>query len=261
MDRLLARLERSLGRFAIERLTTFIVGGMAIVFVLSMTKPELIQHLTLDPSRALHEPWRFVTYLFLPTSSSLIWVLFALYWTWLVGNNLEHEWGAFKLNLYYFLGVLGTTAAAWITKEPQGNFWLNTSLFFAFATVFPNYEIYVFFVIPIRVKWLGLLTLGLVGFYFFVGDFGVKAAIAVALGNYLVFFSGHLVQLARGRQLQSRQAIRRTAFRPPPREPEKETRACAICGARQEDGADIRVCSCEKCGGPRQLCLEHARNH
>src|SRR5512138_3712048 len=104
MDRLLARLERTLGRFAIERLTTFIVGGMAIVFVLSMAKPELIQHLTLDPSMALKEPWRFVTYLFLPTSSSLIWVLFALYWTWLIGNNLEHEWGAFKLNVYYLLG-------------------------------------------------------------------------------------------------------------------------------------------------------------
>jgi membrane associated rhomboid family serine protease len=262
MDRLLARLERTLGRFAIERLTTFIVGGMAIVFVLSMTKPELIQYLTLDPARALKEPWRFVTYLFLPNSSSLIWVIFSLYWMWLVGTNLEHEWGAFKLNIYYLLGALGTTAAAWITKEPQGNFWLNTSLFFAFASVFPNYEIYLFFIVPIRVKWLALLTLAFVGYYFFVGDFGVKAAIAVALGNYLVFFTGHLVRLARGHQLQTRQAIRRTSFRPPPKEAAKETgRVCAICNKRQDEGADIRVCTCEKCGGPRELCLEHARNH
>lgn len=263
MDRLLARLERTLlGRLAVERLTTFIVGGMAMVFLLSMTKPEFVEHLTLDPSRALSEPWRFVTYLFLPTSSSLIWVLFALYWTWLVGSNLEHEWGAFKLNVYYLLGALGTTAAAWITKEPQGNFWLNTSLFFAFATVFPNYEIYVLFVIPIRVKWLGLLTFAFLGFNFFAGDVGAKAAIAVALGNYLLFFAGHLVRLARGRQLQVRQAARRASFRPPPEREEKAVgRACAICQARQDDGADIRVCSCDKCGGPRELCLEHARNH
>jgi membrane associated rhomboid family serine protease len=266
----------------------FIVGGMALVFVLAQAKPELIDHLTLDPARALHEPWRFVTYLFLPTSYNLIWVIFSLYWTWLVGQNLENEWGAFKLNVYYLLGALGTTAAAWITHEAQGNFWLNTSLFFAFATIFPNYEIFIFFIIPIRVKWLGLLTAGLVGFYVFVGDVGVKAAIAVALVNYLLFFGGHLVRLARGQRLQVRQAVRRAQFRrssaPPPRSGEDDRdddderrapkrdvlslrpqaaggRLCAICGARQDDGADIRVCTCEKCGGPRELCLEHARNH
>ncbi len=261
MDRLLARLERSLGRFAIERLPTFIVGGMALVFFLSLSKPELINRLTLDPSRALQEPWRFVTYLFLPNSSSLIWVVFALYWTWLIGTHLEQEWGAFKLNVYYFLGALGTTAAAWITGEPQGNFWLNTSLFFAFATIFPNYQIYLFFIIPIRVKWLGLLSLAFVGFYFVVGGLGVKAAIAVALGNYLVFFTGHLIRLARGQRVQMRQAARRASFRPPPEREEPIDRTCAICGARQADGADIRVCTCEKCGGPRELCLEHARNH
>jgi membrane associated rhomboid family serine protease len=264
MDRILARLERTLGRFAIERLTTFIVGGMAIVFVLSQARPEIIDLLTLDPARALKQPWRFVTYLFLPTSSSLIWILFSLYWTWLIGTNLEHEWGAFKLNAFYFLGILGTTAAAWITKQPQGNFWLNTSLFFAFATIFPNYEIYIFFVIPIRVKWLGLLTFAFVTFTFVVGDMGVKAAIGVALGNYLLFFAGHLLRLARGQQLQMRQAARRTQLRseaPAARAAEAEGRVCAICGARQTDGADIRVCTCEKCGGPRELCLAHARDH
>lgn len=262
MDRLLARLERKLGRFAVERLTTFIVGGMAIVFVLAYAKPELLGHLTLDPARALKEPWRFVTYLFLPTSMQLVWILFSLYWTWLVGTNLENEWGAFKLNVYYLLGALGTTAAAWLTGMPQANFWLNTSLFFAFATIFPNYEILLFFIIPIRVKWLALLTLALVGYAFIGGDLGARAAIAVAFGNYLLFFTGHLVRLARGQQLQMRQAVRRTSFRPPPeRETKATSRACAICGARQEDGADIRVCSCEKCGGPRELCLEHARSH
>jgi membrane associated rhomboid family serine protease len=266
MDRLLAILERKLGRFAIERLPTFIVGGMAMVFVLSQTKPELIDHLTLDPARVLQEPWRLVTYLFIPTSTSLIWILFSLYWTWLIGTNLEHEWGAFKLNVYYLLGALGTTAAAWIIGGAQGNFWLNTSLFFAFATIFPNYEIYIFFIIPIRVKWLALLFMALVGYFFFVGSLGVKVAIAVALGNYLLFFAGHLLSLARGRQIQLRQAARRSQFRAVKNEafvkPSAEGgRACAICGARQDDGADIRVCSCDKCGGPRQLCLEHARNH
>ena len=264
MDRLLARLERKLGRFAIENLTAFIVGGMAIVFVLAYAKPDLIEHLTLDPAVALKQPWRFVTYLFIPTSMRLVWILFSLYWTWLVGSNLENEWGAFKLNVYYLIGVLGTTGAAWLTGMPQGNFWLNTSLFFAFATVFPNYEILLFFIVPIRVKWLALITAALVGYAFFDGDIGAKAAIAVAFGNYLLFFGGHLVGLARGQQVQMRQAARRTSLRPPPREEAEakaSSRVCAICGARQDEGADIRVCTCEKCGGPRELCLEHAKSH
>src|SRR6187402_3660416 len=143
---------------------------MAIVFVLSQVRPDILELLELDPAYALRQPWRFVTYLFLPTSHRLIWILFSLYWTWLVGTNLENEWGSFKLNLYYLLGAIGTTAAAWITHESQGNFWLNTSLFFAFATVFPNYEIMIFFVVPIKVKWLGLLTLAFVAYQFFLGD-------------------------------------------------------------------------------------------
>lgn len=261
MDRLLARLERKLGRFAIERFPTFIVGGMALVFFLTYTKPELYNQLTLDPSRVLSQPWRLITYFFLPTSDSPIWLLFTLYWTWLVGSNLEGEWGAFKLNVYYLLGGLGTTLAALITKEPQGNFWLNTSLFFAFATVFPSYQIYLFFIVPIRVKWLGFVTLAFIGFYFFKGDIGTKAAIAVALGNYLLFFGGHLWRLARGQKVQMQQAARRTSFQPPPAREEAPARACAICGARQDDGADIRVCTCERCGGPRELCIEHARSH
>lgn len=261
MERILARLERSLGRFAIERLTNYIVGGMAIVFVLAYAKPEFYDALTLDPSRALKEPWRFVTYFFLPTSMQLIWAVFSLYWTWLVGTNLENEWGAFKLNAYYFLGAVGTTLAAWITKEPQGNFWLNTSLFFAFATVFPNYQLFIFFILPIRVKWIALLSCAFIGIYFVIGDLGAKAAIAVALGNYLLFFGGHLVRLARGQRHQMTQAARRTSFRPPPEQPTENARVCAICGARQDEGADIRVCSCDTCGSPRNLCLEHARNH
>ena len=255
------RLERKLGRFAIERLTTFIVGGMAIVLVLSMSKPELLGALTLEPSQLRSEPWRLVTYLFIPPSRSLIWAMLSLYFTWLVGANLEHAWGPFKLNVYYFLGAIGTTAAAFLLG-PQGNFWLNTSLFFAFATVFPNYELLLFFILPIRVKWLALIAAAGIGFKFLEGDLSVKGAILVAFLNYLLFFGGHLAGLVRGKRIEVRQAARRREFEPEPeRKAASATRACAICGKTQEDGADIRVCSCATCGGPRELCLEHARNH
>jgi membrane associated rhomboid family serine protease len=236
---------------------------MAIVFVLAMIRPDFLGLLALD-LRAVRagQVWRLVTYLFIPTSRSTFWILFALYWVYIIGQNLEAEWGALKFNLFYLLGMLGTTAAAFITGAPATNEWLNLSLFFAFATIFPDFEIYPIPFIPfsIRVKWLGLLSAGYVVFVALSGDWGTRAAIVAAFANYLLFFGEHLVALFRGRVLQTRQAARRTSFKPPaPAAP--AGKACAMCGAREEDGADIRVCTCAKCGGPRTLCLAHARNH
>jgi hypothetical protein len=92
-----------------------------------------------------------------------------------------------------------------------------------------------------------------------VGDWPQRAGIIAAMSGYFLFFSGTLLDILRRRNLQVRQAARRVSLGPPP-DP-VASRVCAICGKTQEDGADIRVCSCAKCGGPRSLCLEHARNH
>ena len=260
MDRLLARLERRLGRYAIEHLTYFIVGGMAIVFLLGQLQVDFYSRLTLDIGLVrAGQVWRLVTYLFLPTSDSMLWILFSLYWVWMVGSNLESEWGPLKFNLYYLIGMLGTTTAAWLTGAAVGNLYLNMSLFFAFATLFPNYEILMFFVLRIRVKWLGLLSAGYVGYRFALGDWVIRGAIFAATINYFVFFGEHLFRLLRSRNVQVRQAAKRASFRPPP--VPTGGRACAICGATEDSGADIRICSCAKCAGPRSLCLEHARNH
>ena len=263
MDRLLARLERTfLGRLAIERLTTVIVGGMAITYVLALSRPDFLDHLTLIPALVPSQPWRLVTFLFMPPPTSMIWVLLSLYFTWLIGSNLEHEWGPLKFNLFYLLGAVGTAAAGFITGVPQSNYFLNLSLFFAFATLFPDYEIRLFFVLPVKVKWLAMLSAAYILFKFVMGGVGTKVAIGVVFANYLLVFAGHIAALVRGRRMLVRQAARRAEQRPRATEREADVRACAICGAKQDDGADIRVCSCEKCGGaPRQLCLEHARNH
>jgi membrane associated rhomboid family serine protease len=263
VERFLAKLERKYGKYAIEHLTYVIVGGMVLVFMLTMVRPDFALKLVLDLDRVKQgEVWRLFTYLFLPTSSSIFWILFAIWWVWIIGTNLESEWGALKFNLFYLLGMIGTTVAAGLTGAAQGNTWLNQSLFLAFATIFPNYEIYPIPFIPfsIRVKWLALINVVFLVYSILVNDWTVRAAIIAAMGNYLLFFSGTLWGLLRARNLQVRQAARRASFSPAA---DKATggRVCAICGKREEDGADIRVCSCEKCGGPRKLCLEHARNH
>ena len=259
MDRLLARLERRIGRFAIPNLILYIVAGMGVAFLLSMTRPEVLGRLMLDMDAVrAGQVWRLFTFLFIPIGSSMIWVMLNLYFAWWVGSSLEQHWGAFKFNAYYFLGAFGTIIAA-LLAGPQSNTWLDASLFLAFATTFPDVQILLFFILPIRVKWLGILAALPILYFLAIGDWGTRAAIIAALGNYALFFGGHWVDVLRQRNVMVRQKARREVFKD---DSVFGKRTCAICGAREADGADIRVCSCDKCGGTaRTLCLEHARSH
>ena len=262
MESALSRLERRFGRFAIPNLTTYVVAGMAIGFVLGTLKPEVLDAMALD-LRAVRsgQVWRLVSYLFIPRSTSLIWLVFQLSFTWFIGRTLEAEWGAFKLNLYYLLGMLGTMLAAVISGESVGNLYLNTTLFFAFATLFPDYQLTLYLIIPVRVKWLALLSLGALVLEAVFGSWGHRAGILAAMSSYFVFFGGTLVQKLRARGARvSGGAVElgRSSSKPVEK---VSVRACSSCGSLESEGADIRVCSCEKCGIPTLFCLEHARKH
>jgi hypothetical protein len=259
MDRLLARLERRIGRFAIPHLIYYVVAGMLLVWVLAMSRPEVLDRLDLDMGAVRRgEVWRLVTFLFIPDGTSYR-VLINIYFTWWVGSSLDQHWGAFKFNVYYLIGVLGTIAVATLAGG-QSNIWLDASLFLAFATLFPDAVILLFFILPIKVKWLGMLAAVGIGYFFVIGDWGVRGAILVSLGNYVLFFSGHWWDAWKRRGVIVRQKARRREIESDV--PVLGNRVCAICGAREADGTDIRVCSCEKCGGkPTALCLAHSRNH
>ncbi len=262
MDRLLARLERRFGRYAIPNLILYVVGGMALVWALAFVRPEASVRLMLDLEAVRHgEVWRLVTFLFLPQTSSVYWILISLYFTWWVGSSLEEQWGAFKFNAYYLFGAFCTIAAAAIAG-PQTNMYLNLSMLLAFAALFPEVNVYVLYVIPMRVKWLGLATAAYIAYEGITAvDWATRAAIVAALGNYFLFFGGHWWGVWKSRGLAVRQSARKAELHGGDA-PVFGQRVCAICGAKEADGTDIRVCSCAKCGGQqRTLCLEHARNH
>src|SRR5262249_34469833 len=151
------------------------------------------------------------------------------------------------------------------TGGAVGNVFLIASLAFAFATLYPSHEILVFFVLPVQVKWLGWVIFAFVVYQFVEGDLPPRGAVLGSFADYVVFFFPAMLGMARGQRVQWEQASKRASQRPSP-VPAAQARACAICGAKEVDGADIRVCSCEKCkeanaGQARTLCLEHARKH
>ncbi len=264
MEQLLRRLERRFGSYAVERLAFVIACGMVAVFLFVQLRPTFSDLLTLDLDQVrAGQVWRLFSFILLPTSRNWVWFLFGVLWFASVGQALEERLGAFRFNVYYVLGMLGTLAAALISGAAVGNVWLNSSLILAFATLFPDYPVRLYFVVEVRMKWLGILTAGIMAFEAIASPWAERAAMVAALSNYFAFFGADLAAAWRARRLGVRQAARRTDAPVVSHAP--QGRSCALCGAAEQDGADIRVCSCAKCkdilGGPRELCLEHARNH
>jgi hypothetical protein len=260
MERILARLERRVGAYAIPNLILYIVAGMALVWVFALSRPDVLGALSLDLNAVRHgQVWRLVTFLLIPPPLSPFWIFVHLYFTWWIGSSLEQHWGAFKFNVYYLTGALATIVAS-LAAGPTGTFWLDASLFLAFATVFPDVSVMLFLIVPIRVKWLGLASAAFMVFAAVTGGWPARAAIAGAMVNYVLFFGDYWRGVAQGQAVVARQSARRAkteSFAPV-----FGQRVCAICGAQEAEGVDIRVCSCDKCGGsPRALCLEHARAH
>jgi len=167
---------------------TYIVGGMAIFFIASFTFPLGYYVFTFDFVAIMQgEFWRVLTFIFLPPNMSMIFIIFALYFYWLIGTALEREWGAFKFNVFYLCGMIGTIIAGLITGFAT-NFYLNLSLFLAFAILFPNFEIMIFFILPVKIKWLAYLNIAFLLFMLFFDSWPGRVALLVSISNVVLFF-------------------------------------------------------------------------
>lgn len=189
----LDKLSWRYGKYAIRNLMTIIVCGMTIVFVLDNMsligyRTSLSSLLSFNLDAILHgQIWRLVSFVFIPPDSSFLFILFSLYFYWMIGSALENRWGSFKFNVYYLCGMIGTIISGCITGHAT-NSYLNLSLFIAFALMYPDYEMLVFFILPVKMKYLALLDAAGLLIAFFAGDFSGKVAIIAAIANVLLFF-------------------------------------------------------------------------
>lgn len=270
MDRLLARMERRFGKLALPRLPFFLGVISAVVYAMGMMRPEIVGRMMLLPEAVrAGQFWRLITWLFIPPPSSLLFIAFVILVYVNCGQALEDEWGAFKLNVYYLIGILGSVIAAMVFDMPiTSATFIHSTIFFAFATLFPNVQFLLFFIIPIRAKWSAVLGGAWIAYEAFRGTTATRLGIAVALANYFLFFGPTLYRLARDAGKVAKQQRRHAEMYGDRDEEEEEearpTRACKICGLTDKDpGADLRVCTCQEvCGGKATVyCLPHARSH
>ena len=192
----LNRLSRKFGRYSIPNLMYILSGSILIIYFIDLLFPGLGLTGLLSLNREMivrGQIWRLVTFIFIPSTSSPIWLLFNLYFNCLIGNALEREWGSFKFNVFYLCGMIGAILGMLITGYGT-NAYLNLSLFLAFAAIFPNYQILLFFFFPIKVKWLALLDI----LYFLVmlvlSTWSGRAAILMSVLNVLLFFGGDFLK-------------------------------------------------------------------
>ena len=189
----LNKMERKFGKIAIPNLMNIIIFGMAIVFVIdTFTNPDyqykLSSILYFDRGLILQgQVWRLLTFIFIPPNSSIFFIIFALYFYWLIGSSLEAQWGSFKFNVFYFTGVLFNIVSGFITGYALNDY-LNLTLFLAFAMLYPNFQVLLFFFIPIKIKWLAWLGAALLVYSMIFNTFAGRMAIIISVLNFLLFF-------------------------------------------------------------------------
>ena len=287
MNRFLDQMEKKFGRFAIRNLSLYLIVGYVIGYILRLTGS--LEFLNLNPEQILHgQVWRIFTWILMPPSSLSIFTIVMLFFYYSIGTSLERTWGTFRYNVYLFSGMLFTLIGAFALYgvymmlpslpfthiymvnevglgrtigEAISTYYINLSIFLAFAASYPDMKVLLYFIIPVKIKWMAWLDIAVLLLSFFMGNMATKVAIVASLINFLVFFlSTRNFQRIKPSEVHRRAEYRRQS------EQTAKMRAitkhkCAICGRTEDDGEDLEFRFCSKCNGNYEYCQEHLFTH
>ncbi len=266
---------RRFGWLAVPHLTIVLIAGQVALFAANMMPEGVsLNRIELDPGRVVSgEWWRLATFLFVPPGGRSILVIFYFMLMYLFGTTLEQHWGAFRFNLFLLVGYLANVAAAfiaWGAGRPEfglvdaagamgsthaTNQFLYGSLFLAFARLYPDFIINLFYILPIRIKWLALLAWILYGVKLVTGDWMTRLLILATVLNYLLFFGAeHWREFRHSHRRRSFQSKAKKATTAP-------NHACRVCGLSSDDSPRTLFRYCTKCAGQCCYCPEHIRHH
>lgn len=278
----LNKLERKFGKFAIPNLMLWLVGAYAVGFVLYKINPAILNMLMLSPYDVLRgQVWRLVTWILIPSSGSALslFIMALLYYQ--LGMALERAWGVFRFNVYIFSGLLftvigafilygiiyvieGPTMAAFtctaIAKGISTNY-INMSIFLAFALMYPNMQLMLYFIIPIKMKWMAAVYAVLIIYDFIVRGWGGRISIFMSLLNFIIFF----LSTRDFKRYSPQEVHRRQKFQAQMRQSRSRAgvtkHKCAVCGRTEQDDPTLEFRFCSKCEGNYEYCQDHLFTH
>ena len=273
MKNWLDKMERRFGRYAIRNLTMYLLAGYAIGYLLSFTMPQLLTYFTLEPALILKgQVWRLLSWVIIPPNDNIIFVIFMMLLYYSLGNTLESYWGAFRYNVYIFSGILFTVIGAFIVNGLIGGitgfgslystYYINMSIFLACASIMPDYQLLLYGIIPIKMKWLAVLDVVLLAVDAVQGGLIIRIVIIASLLNFIIFFFCN--RNLRGHS--SKQAARRKKFQKQISRPQNQyaggaKHRCAVCGRTELDDPTLEFRYCSKCNGNYEYCQEHLFTH
>ena len=286
----LNNLERKIGKYAISNLSKYLIFGYVLGYVIELINPALIDFMTLNPYLILHgQVWRLITWIIIPPSGlDIIWTVVMLYFYYSVGNDLERTWGTFYYNVYIFMGMIFTALGSFLIMGLSylpgfsmypllqyygdagyftlvsmyfSTFYVNMSIFLGFAMTFPEARVLLMFIVPIKVKWLGIAYGVLLLWSMISSGIIGKIVIAASLLNFVVFF---LMTRSGIRRMSPREVKRRHDFNKEVKKARPMSVAkhkCAVCGKNSEDNPDAEFRFCSKCNGNYEYCQDHLFTH
>lgn len=280
----LDKLERKLGRFAIPNLTVYLMICYVIGFMLwnlaamNLIPAEVIGYLTLEPALILRgQVWRLITWLVVPPSSNLISLVFFVLLYYSLGTALERTWGVFRYNVYIFSGLLFTVLAvfglyafyyfAYGFEMPMsvmgmaGSSYVTLSIFLAFAAIYPEMEVLLYFILPIKMKWMALVYVAIAGYDFINGNIVTRVVIGASLLNFVIFFLSSRNFKRFGPGEQARKAKFKKQSRPHMTYTNGAHHRCAVCGRTELDDPCLEFRYCSKCNGNYEYCQDHLFTH
>ena len=241
--------------------------GFVIVIILS---------LLLSPYHIMHgQIWRIVSWILIPPSSSnIIFVLIMLSFYYYLGTSLERTWGAFRYNVYILGGMLCTVIGAFVLYFLTGpnemyslingmsfsTYYINLSIFLAFAMNYPDMEVLFMMIIPIKIKYLALLDVAYLLYDMIRGGWGTRTVIIASLLNFIIYF----LMTRNYRRISPQEIHRKQQFKKavhPQMTPGGTRHKCAVCGRTEKDGEHLEFRYCSKCNGNYEYCQDHLFTH
>ncbi|MGN0330658.1 MAG: rhomboid family intramembrane serine protease [Kineothrix sp.] len=279
-----SNLERKFGRYAIKNISLVLIMCYAAGYLIYQVNPRFLLYLTLNPYEILRgQVWRIFTWIIVPPDmSNLLFVLLMLYFYYSIGTSLERVWGTWRYNIYLLSGMLFTVIGSFLLLGYcylfQGDliayigavdyfgsismyfstYYINMSIFLAFAATFPEAQVLLMFIIPVKVKWLGVIYGIMLLAEFWQGDVYSRFALAASLLNFVVFF----LTSRRRIHMSPRQVKRQQEFRREVKRSSSITKhKCAVCGRTEADSPELEFRFCSKCDGNYEYCQDHLFTH